>query len=429
MFVEGIMNRLIYSLLFYILLPFIVIKLLIRARKAPAYKQRIRERFALGLSNIKTNGIWIHAVSVGESIAATPMIEALLAAYPDLPITITCMTPTGSERIKSIFGDRVQHCYMPYDAACIAKRFLKKIKPNMAIIMETELWPNHIHYCHKMGIPVVLANARLSERSAKGYAKFPKVTRPMFESINWIAVQSKQEAERFIVLGALPENVAVIGSIKFDINVGNELVKKAHDLRDKWQALNRPTWIAASTHKGEDEIVLEVHRQLLAQHPDALLIVVPRHPERFDDVFAMASQHFNTIRRSEATPVKPEVQVLVGDTMGELLFLYALADIAFVGGSLVDRGGHNVLEPIALNKPIVCGPHLYNFQEITTQLIEANALMIVNNSQELFLQIKHLFEDGELIMKMIQGGNQIMQHNQGALSRLVAGIEKQLNKA
>lgn len=422
------MNRLIYSILFYILLPFIVVKLLIRSRKAPAYKSRIYERFALGLSNIKADGIWIHAVSVGESIAATPMIEALLKSNPDLPITITCMTPTGSEQIKSIFGNRVQHCYMPYDAACIARRFLKKIKPKIAIIMETELWPNHIYYCHKMSVPVVLANARLSERSAKGYAKFPKVTRPMFQSINWIAVQSKSEAERFIELGALPENVAVIGSIKFDINVGDALVKKASDLRVKWQTANRPTWIAASTHEGEDEVILEAHRQLLAQYPDALLIIVPRHPERFDNVFKMSSQYFNTIKRSTGTSVEQNVQVLIGDTMGELLFLYALADIAFVGGSLVDQGGHNVLEPVALNKPVICGAYLYNFQEITKQLIDAEALVVVNNSQELFLQIKRLFDDRDLMMKMIQGGNQIMQHNQGALSRLVNGIEKELHQ-
>lgn len=422
------MNRLIYSILFYILLPFIVIKLLIRSRKAPAYRQRISERFAFGLSDIKADGIWIHAVSVGESIAAVPMIEALLNNYPDLLVTITCMTPTGSERIKSIFNERVQHCYMPYDAPGIAKRFLKKIKPKIAIIMETELWPNHIYYCHKMEIPVVLANARLSERSAKGYAKFPKVTRPMFKSINWIAVQSKLEAERFVALGAKPENVTVIGSIKFDININDKLVKKANDLRNKWQALNRPIWIAASTHKGEDEIVLEAHRQLLAEHSDALLLIVPRHPERFDDVFNISSGYFKTVRRSTEAIVDKDVQVLLGDTMGELLFLYALADIAFVGGSLVDNGGHNVLEPVALNKPVICGPYLYNFQEITKQLIDENALLIVNNSQELFLQLKRLFENADLMIKMIQGGNEIMQHNQGALSRLVTGIEKQLTK-
>lgn len=407
-------------------LPVITGRLFWRARKAPAYKQRIAERFAFKLKKLKPHGIWIHAVSVGESIAAAPMINALLDEHPDLPITITCMTPTGSERIKSLFGDRVQHCYMPYDAPCIAKRFLKKLQPKVAIIMETELWPNHIYYCHQMNIPVVLANARLSERSAKGYAKFHKVTRPMFASINWIAVQTQLEADRFIELGAIPENVAVIGSIKFDINIESELIKSADELRKKWQSTSRPTWIAASTHAGEDEIVLEAHRQLLAQHPDGLLILVPRHPERFKEVFELTAKHFNTIKRSEQTLVTNQTQVLVGDTMGELLFLYALADIAFVGGSLVDNGGHNVLEPVALHKPVICGPHLYNFQEITNQLKEAHALAIVNNSQELFLQLKRLFDNDVLIEQMVQGGNQIMQHNQGALERLVQGIDQQL---
>lgn len=422
------MNRFLYSVLFYIALPLIVGRLFWRSRKAPAYKQRIKERFALGLANINPNGIWIHAVSVGESIAAAPMINELLEKYAHLPITITCMTPTGSERIKSLFGDRVQHCYMPYDTPTIAKRFLRKIQPQLAIIMETELWPNHIHYCQQLGIPVILANARLSERSAKGYAKFPKIIRPMFSALSWIAVQSKVEADRFVELGANPNNISVIGSIKFDINISSDLIKKAVELRKKCQSDKRPTWIAASTHAGEDEIVLEVHRQLLAQYPDALLILVPRHPERFKEVSQLASKYFSTVTRSSHELVNNHTQVLVGDTMGELLFLYALADIAFVGGSLVDRGGHNVLEPVALNKPVICGPSLYNFQEITSQLQEKRAIAIVHNSQELFLQLNRLFDDRTLAEEMIQGGHQIMQHNQGALDRLVQGIDNLLER-
>ncbi len=422
------MNRFIYSILFYIALPLIVGRLLWRSRKAPAYKQRIKERFAIGLSTIKPNGIWIHAVSVGESIAAAPMINELLEAHADLPITITCMTPTGSERIKSLFGERVQHCYMPYDTPTIAKRFLRKLQPQLAIIMETELWPNHIHYCRQLGIPVVLANARLSDRSAKGYAKFPKITRPMFQALSWVAVQSKVEADRFVDLGANTECISVIGSIKFDINIDSDLVRHAMELRKKWQSDKRPTWIAASTHAGEDEIVLEVHRQLLAQYPNALLILVPRHPERFNDVTELASKYFPTVTRSSHDLVSHQIQVLVGDTMGELLFLYALADIAFVGGSLVDKGGHNVLEPVALNKPVICGPSLYNFQEITDQLQDKQAIAIIHNSQELFLQLNRLFDNAGLVEKMIQGGQQIMQHNQGALDRLVQGIDSLLDK-
>lgn len=420
------MNRIFYSLLFYLALPIITLRLFWRARKAPAYKKRIAERFAFKLTAIKPEGVWIHAVSVGESIAAAPMINALLELHPELPITVTCMTPTGSERIRALFADRVQHCYMPYDAPCIAKRFLKKIKPKLAIIMETELWPNHIYYCNNYGIPIVLANARLSERSAKGYGRFPRLSGPMLASLNWIAVQTQTEANRFIELGAKPDHVSVIGSIKFDINIARDLIKKASELRQKWQSVNRPTWIAASTHAGEDEVVLEAHRQLLAQHKDALLILVPRHPERFHDVYELASGYFETIKRSEQTLVTSTTQVVLGDTMGELLFLYALADIAFVGGSLVNTGGHNVLEPVALHKPVICGPHLFNFKEITNQLMAEDALVVVNNSQELFLQLKKLIEKPAVAEQMIQGGNHIMQANQGALQRLIAGIDKEL---
>lgn len=420
------MNRIFYNLLFYAALPAITLRLLWRAKKAPAYKKRVSERFAFKLSAIKPNGIWIHAVSVGESIAAAPLINALIEAHPELPITVTCMTPTGSERIKALFGDRVQHCYMPYDAPCIAKRFIKKICPKLAIIMETELWPNHIYYCRKRNIPVVLANARLSERSAKGYARFPKLTRPMLASLNWIAVQTAAEAKRFIELGATPSHVTTIGSIKFDLNIDPELIRKAEQLRKEWHTTDRPTWIAASTHEGEDEIILEAHRQLLAQHPNALLILVARHPERFHDIYELSTKHFTTIKRTDQVPIKEETQVLVGDTMGELLFLYALADIAFVGGSLVNNGGHNVLEPITLHKPVITGPYLFNFQEITSQLNAEQALAIVHNSQELFLQLKKLIENPDIVLQMIQGGNNVVQRNQGALQRLINGINQQL---
>ncbi|EPN84400.1 3-deoxy-D-manno-octulosonic-acid transferase, partial [Pseudomonas syringae pv. actinidiae ICMP 19101] len=227
-----------------------------------------------------------HAVSVGESIAAAPMIRALLAQYPQLPITVTCMTPTGSERIKALFANepRIQHCYLPYDLPWAAGRFLDHVQPRLGIIMETELWPNHIHQCAKRAIPVVLANARLSERSARGYARFARLTQPMLAEMAWFAVQTEVEAQRFRDLGARPECVAVTGSIKFDLSIDPHLLERAAQLREQWQAKQRPVWIAASTHAGEDESVLSAHRTLLASHPDALLILVPRHPERFDSV-------------------------------------------------------------------------------------------------------------------------------------------------
>jgi 3-deoxy-D-manno-octulosonic-acid transferase len=421
------MNRTLYNVLFHLGLPFIALRLWIRSRKAPAYAQRIGERFALGLPPMQRGGIWVHAVSVGESIAAAPMVRALLAQYPQLPITITSMTPTGSERIRSMFAGepRIQHCYLPYDFPWAAARFLKHIQPKIGVIMETELWPNHIHQCAKSGIPTVLANARLSERSARGYGRFAKLTRPMLGEVSLFAVQTQAEAQRFLDLGARPECVAVTGSIKFDLTIDPALLERATQLRTQWQALDRPVWIAASTHDGEDEIVLAAHRQVLAAHPDALLILVPRHLERFDSVFEMSRQQgFSTVRRSTGLPVTAADSVLIGDTMGELLFLYALADIAFVGGSLVPTGGHNLLEPAALAKPLLSGTHLFNFLEIAALLRTAGALEEVSDAAGLATTVQRLIEHPVLARTMADAGLSVMKANQGALQRLLEGIAR-----
>lgn len=418
------MNRTLYTLLFHLGLPLVFLRLLWRARRAPAYSKRIGERFALGLPELKPGGIWVHAVSVGESIAAAPMIRELMARYPELPITITCMTPTGSERIQALFGDSVQHCYLPYDFPWAASRFLDRIQPKLAVVMETELWPNHIHQCARRGIPVALANARLSERSARGYARFARLTAPMLAELSLIAVQTEAEAERFRRLGARAECVEVTGSIKFDLTIDPALPKKAAELRSQWNAVNRPIWIAASTHAGEDEILLAAHRQLLATHPDASLILVPRHPERFAAVYELCrKQDFSTVRRSQKEPPEATTQVLLGDTMGELLFLYALADIAFVGGSLVPTGGHNLLEPAALGKPVLTGPHLFNFLDIAAQLRDAGALVEISNAAELAASIDALWRQPNEIERMRGTGLSVLSNNQGALNRLLAGLE------
>ncbi|MEE4818025.1 lipid IV(A) 3-deoxy-D-manno-octulosonic acid transferase [Pseudomonas alliivorans] len=419
------MNRTLYTFLFHLGLPLVALRLWLRARKAPAYRQRIGERFAMSLPPMQRSGIWVHAVSVGESIAAAPMIRALLAQYAELPITVTCMTPTGSERIKAMFANepRIQHCYLPYDLPWAAARFLDHVQPRLGIIMETELWPNHIHQCSKRGIPVVLANARLSERSARGYGRFAKLTRPMLAEMDWFAVQTEAEAQRFRDLGARPECVTVTGSIKFDLSIDPALLERAAGLREEWQAVQRPVWIAASTHAGEDESVLAAHRTLLLSHPDALLILVPRHPERFDSVHVLCQQQgFTTIRRSGTQAVTPDVSVLLGDTMGELLFLYALADTAFVGGSLVPNGGHNLLEPAALAKPVLSGPHLFNFLEIAALLRSAGALTEVSDSAALAGAVQRLFDQPGLAQTMAEAGLGVMKANQGALQRLLDGV-------
>ncbi|MDR9860714.1 MULTISPECIES: lipid IV(A) 3-deoxy-D-manno-octulosonic acid transferase [Pseudomonas] len=419
------MNRTLYTALFYLGLPLVAIRLWLRSRKAPAYAKRIGERFTYGMPTLHPGGIWVHAVSVGESIAAAPMIRALLQRYPTLPITVTCMTPTGSERIQALFANepRIQHCYLPYDLPCAAARFLDRVQPKLAVIMETELWPNHIHQCTKRAIPVALANGRLSERSAKGYGRFSKLTAPMLAEMSFFAVQTEAEAQRFRDLGARPETVEVTGSIKFDLTIDPQLLQRAAQLRGQWQALERPVWIAASTHEGEDEVVLNAHRRLLANYPNALLILVPRHPERFNSVFELCQREgFATVRRSTGTSVDGETSVLLGDTMGELLFLYALADSAFVGGSLVPNGGHNLLEPAALAKPVISGPHLFNFLDIAAQLREAGALAEVDHAEGLAVEVQRLFELPRDAQRMADAGLAVMRRNQGALQRLLDGL-------
>jgi 3-deoxy-D-manno-octulosonic-acid transferase len=416
------MNRTLYTLMFHLGLPLVALRLWLRARKAPAYRQRIGERFAIGLPTMQRGGFWVHAVSVGESIAAAPMIRALLKQYPDVPITVTCMTPTGSERIGAMFAGepRIQHCYLPYDLPWAAGRFLDHVQPRLGIIMETELWPNHIAQCARRGIPVMLANARLSERSARGYGRFARLTRPMLAQMSGFAVQTEVEARRFIDLGARPECVTVTGSIKFDLSIDPQLLESAARLREQWQTTGRPVWIAASTHAGEDESVLAAHRQVLTSHPDALLILVPRHPERFGSVHDLCQQQgFATVRRSAGQDVTPATSVLLGDTMGELLFLYALADVAFVGGSLVPNGGHNLLEPAALAKPVLSGPHLFNFLEIAGMLRSAGALEEVNDATALAAAVQRLFDQPQLAESMASAGLNVMKANQGALQRLL----------
>lgn len=296
--------------------------------------------------------------------------------------------------------------------------------------METELWPNHIHQCAKRGIPVALANARLSERSAKGYGRFGKLTQPMLAEMSLFAVQTQAEAERFRALGARAETVEVTGSIKFDLSIDPSLLQRASDLREQWQASQRPVWIAASTHEGEDEVVLAAHRQLLASHPDALLILVPRHPERFNSVFELCQQQgFNTVRRSSGAAVSADTSVLLGDTMGELLFLYALADSAFVGGSLVPNGGHNLLEPAALAKPVLSGPHLFNFLEIAALMRNAKALQEVEDAHGLAVAVQRLFELPRDAQQMAEAGLTVMRANQGALQRLLDGLGRLIDRS
>ena len=410
-----------YSALFYILLPLILLRLWWRGRLAPAYRQRIGERFGCYRQPLQPDGIWVHAVSVGETIAAAPLVRALLERYPQLPVTITTMTPTGSERVRALFGDSVQHVYAPYDLPDVVARCLRRIRPRLAIVIETELWPNTIHGCAARGIPVLLANARLSERSARGYRRLRALTAPMLRELALVAAQNAADGARFTALGLPPEKLLVSGSIKFDIAIDEVLRERALATRRQWQA--QPVWIAASTHAGEDEIVLAAHRRLRERHPRALLILVPRHPERFDAVAALIdSAGFAYRRRARGETPAPDTAVLLGDTMGELLFLYGCADIALVGGSLIDRGGHNTLEPAAWGLPVIAGPSSFNFREIAALLENAQALTVVADAQALADELLRLADDETLRSERGAAAQRIVAENRGALEKLLAAV-------
>lgn len=418
------MSRTLYSLIFTLCMPLILLRLLYRARKAPAYRQRWHERFALG-GDVRPGGIWLHAVSVGESIAAAPLVRQLLRRYPHLPVTITCMTPTGSEQIRKLFGDQVGHAYLPYDLPWLQRRFIKRLRPHIGIIMETELWPNMVHEAKAQGIPLVLANARLSERSARGYRRIRWLVEPMFAALDWVAVQTQAEALRFERLGVNKESMLITGSIKFDLQPDPQVQEQAAQLRASWG--RRPVWIAASTHAGEDEQVLAAHQQVLAAQPEALLILVPRHPERFQTAADLVvSAGMPMVRRStDAVPGHTD-QVFLGDSMGELMMLYGCADVAFVGGTLVASGGHNYLEPAALGLPIISGPHRYNFAEISELLEGAGALRQVRDAKTLAAAVVTWLQRPDEARRAGAAGKRVVQDNQGALERLLQGIAQQL---
>jgi len=419
-------NRFSYTLLYYLLLPVVFFRLLLRSRKAPLYRQRWAERLGFFKAPDQINGLWVHAVSVGETIAAAPLIKQIQRRFPDLPITITTMTPTGSERVRAMFGDSVFHVYVPYDTPGAVKRFLHRVQPRLALVMETELWPNLVHCCTHQNIPVLIANARLSERSARGYQRFVKLTGDMLDKVAVIAAQTEDDGRRFVSLGLDSKKLHITGSVKFDIQVTDELLLAGQKLRQQWG--ERPVMIAASTHQGEDEQVLEAFADVLKQHPTALLVLVPRHPERFVAVEALCrEQGYSCVLRSKAEPVLASTQVLLADTMGEMMLLFAASDVAFVGGSLVPCGGHNYLEPAVLAMPILSGPHVFNFSEISDMLTTAGGMQIVDNAQALAQQANRWFEQPLLCQQVGQSARAVVEANRGAQQRLFVLVEKYLS--
>ncbi|HCG5295003.1 TPA: lipid IV(A) 3-deoxy-D-manno-octulosonic acid transferase [Vibrio parahaemolyticus] len=377
--------RIIYTALLALASPFLLLGLYKSKPNKPKFGGRWKEHFGI-TPQLKTHQrpIWIHAVSVGESIAATPLIKELKQQYPEQPIVVTTTTSTGAEQIAKL-GDLVEHRYMPIDFGFAVKSFLKAIQPEKMLIIETELWPNTLNVVKQANVPITVVNARLSEKSCKNYAKVQWLFNQLHPCLTQVLCQTDSDAERFERLGVNKEKLSVTGSIKFDIQISDHVKQQGKALRAQL-GKDRPVWIAASTHKGEDEQVLEAHKQILESHPNALLILVPRHPERFDDVFALCKkQGFETVRRTEKQPAENTTQIYLGDTMGEMLVLIGAADICFMGGSLVGNkvGGHNVLEPAALGVPVITGPSYYNFTEIVNLLKKHSFCNIITKINEL----------------------------------------------
>ncbi len=419
------MLRYFYSFCFYLALPFILLRLLYKSRRIQGYRRRWRERLGWFTPPSQTGGIWVHAVSVGETIASVPMIKQLQQQYPNKPLIITSMTPTGSERVRALFNDKVFHVYVSYDFPGAVKRFLKKVQPDILILMETELWPNCLHYCAKQNVPVLLANARLSERSYKSYCYIKPLATTMLKQITYIGAQAQPDAERFIGLGADPARVTVTGSMKFDMAVPADVQQQATELRASL-GVNRHIWIAASTHEGEEEQVLAALQKIRQRIPDALLILVPRHPERFTKVEALCQkQGYQVVRRSQQQPCLPSTDIYLGDTMGELLLQYAVSDVAYIGGSLVPIGGHNMLEPAALGVPSITGRYNFNFTTIVQLLEAAGGLKRINDSDELADAVVAWLNDKAAALQAGEQALAVVAAHRGAVAahlRMVEGM-------
>lgn len=420
-----------YTLVFYLSLPLILARLLWRARKAPAYARRWGERFGLfPPPGFESPVIWVHAVSVGESIAAAPLLKALMQRHPKARLVVTTTTPTGSAQVRKLFGDSVFHVYAPYDLPICLKHFLKRIKPTCLIVMETELWPNTIALCRKRGIPVILANGRLSQKSADGYRRIAWLMRPALQNLSAAAMQHNDDVLRMQSLGLPADKCHITGNIKFDLTISDERREQAASLKASInQDGERLIWIAASTHRGEDEIILSAFSIARERIPQLFLILVPRHPERFADVtrsceaLGYAVERRSTKAEGKTDTVNPGTNILIGDTMGELLTLFGAADIAFVGGSLVPVGGHNLIEPAAWGLPIITGRHLFNFAEAARLLQGAEAMLLTEDEQSLAEQVIELSVNQDKRRQMGENAQAVARANRGALEKLLGVAE------
>lgn len=411
--------RQLYNIALWLLVPFAIARLYWKSRANPAYRSRIRERLAIGLP--KLDGcILVHAVSVGETVAALPFVEKLLVEFPSRDILLTSTTPTGFERVTSLFKGQVEQCFLPFDTNVFASKLLKRTRPAVVIVIETEIWPNLIHQCYRRKIPVLLANARLSERSFHGYQKIAWLIGPTLRKVSAIAAHASPDQKRFLALGAKPKRTQAIGSIKFDLRLPASLDQQKRELLQTLK--NKPfIWVAASTHEGEEELILKAVKKIQQGCPQSLCILVPRHQERFESVARLLNEQAVDYQRFSLDRSLPEnTSVLLGDTMGQLMLFYAVADAAFIGGSFVPIGGHNVLESLACKTATLVGPHMFNFQTIHDLLMADKAIIEVQNWEQLADQLLRLSNNHLLRNRIAERGEAVVQANRGALDRLVS---------
>ncbi len=408
--------RLLYTSLLYLLVPFVLLRLLWRGLELRDYWFRWNERFGFVSRPEQDVAVWVHAVSVGESLAALPLIRALVAQHGERRVLVTTMTPTGSARVREALGDKVLHTYVPYDLPDAVARYITRMRPQQVVVMETELWPNLFRALSRRNIPLTIANARLSPRSFRGYSRFRSSISGVLADCARIAAQSEADAQRFRQLGAVAAKVSVMGNIKFDMALPDAQIAQGRALRD-----DAPAWIAASTHEGEEDAALTVHREVIKTFPNARLILVPRHPQRFDAVEKLISKTTLSMqRRSALDGAAPSASVLLGDSMGEMFMYFSMADVAFVGGSLVPVGGHNVLEPAALGLPVLFGPQMHNFVAARDLLLETSAAEQVSDDVKLTYAVLALLRDPARAQAMGLAGQQAVAANRGALNKLLA---------
>jgi 3-deoxy-D-manno-octulosonic-acid transferase len=415
--------RFLYICIAYLISPIVIGALALRGFRDRVHWRGFSQRFGLGPKVRAGRSIWVHAVSVGEVQAAVPLIEALLKRFPEIPLVLTTVTPTGRGRAQALFGDRVDVRYVPIDLPGAVRRFFHRVQPKLAVILETEIWPNLYHRCGRMGVPLVLASARISPRSVNSYRRMVGLFRETLSHGIFIAAQSAEDAERFVSIGANPQRTHVVGNIKFDFGYPPDMEARGHELR-QMLGVHRPVWVAGSTHAMEEETVIEAHRLIRERFSNALLVLVPRHPPRFGDVSTMLKEHgIRFVRRTSALPVTSATEVYLLDTLGELPPFYAAGDVAFVGGSLVPIGGHNLLEPAALSLPIVAGPHNFNSADIAKMLVERGAVRLVQDAATLAAVVGDLLANPATRTTMGASGRKAVDDNRGAVARLMQFLE------